>query len=190
MGLNPDAHTAGRPKALALRDAFDDGFAQALTETSAAREDYLAIRIADDPHVLRLAEIASLQPLRTVTRLPSPLPALLGIVGFRGTIVPLYDLRRLLGYPARSSGENTPRWVVITAAMPLGLAFDAFEGYLRQARTDGAQAAAGPARAHVQDMLPCIKPGTGAPRPVLSVASLLAAIQDLARPHPVRQKEI
>ncbi|HSW08805.1 chemotaxis protein CheW [Aquabacterium sp.] len=176
-------------QAEALRQAFDSSFAQPLAEAGAAPDDYLAIRVADDPHVLRLAEIASLLPLRTVTRLPSPLPALLGIVGFRGSIVPLYDLRSLLGYPAGPDGDNTPRWMVITAALPLGLAFDAFEGHWRQPRTASAPPVAGPARAHVRELLAGTDAGAGAPRPVLSVASLLAAIQDLARAHPGQQEE-
>ena len=108
----------------ALRADFDDGFAPAPAPAAAAPQAMLAIRVGDDAYALRLDQIAGLHADRRVTALPSALPALLGVSGFRGQIAPVYDLAALLGYAAAAA----PRWLVLVrGAQPLALAFDTFE---------------------------------------------------------------
>lgn len=180
MGVSEHNPGASR-KAAELRLAFDLAFAEPARSGSAAMEDFLAIRVGEDAYVLRLAEVASLSPLRSVTRLPTQVPALLGLMGFRGAIVPLYDLRVLLGYPAR----GTPRWTVIAAGTLLGLVFDAFDGHERHPPEASAQpAGATHARPHVREVLS----SAGALRPVVSLESLLETIHNGAQ-HGVAQKE-
>ena len=124
----------------ALRRNFDDGFAQAPAPAGAAPEAMLAIRVGADPYALRLAQIAGLHLDRRVTALPSALPALLGVSGFRGQIAPVYDLAALLGYAAAAA----PRWLVLVrGAQPLALAFDCFECHFSAAPGQLAPAAAG-----------------------------------------------
>ena len=122
-----DQRTEPSATAAQLRRAFDQSFAEAARTETAALVDFLAIRQGADPHALRLADIAHVLPLSTITRFPSQLPELLGVIGFRGAIVPVYDLRMLLGYVR----QEPARWLVITAAWPLALAFDAFDGHVR-----------------------------------------------------------
>ena len=55
-----------------------------------------------------------------------PVPELVGMVGIRGTVFPVYDLGMLLGCPRAAA----PRWLVVAAAGPIALAFGAFDGYL------------------------------------------------------------
>jgi chemotaxis signal transduction protein len=57
---------------------------------------------------------------------PGPLPELLGIVGLRGAIVPVYDLRLLLGH----TPAGPPRWLVLAAGGQVALAFDHLEGHI------------------------------------------------------------
>lgn len=160
--------------AISLRQAFDDAFVQPARADTVPQDDFLAIRVAGDAHALRLTDISSLLPLKAVTRLPSPLAGLLGVTGFRGAIVPMYDLGVLLGYPA---GE-TARWMVVTAGATIGLAFGAFDGHLRCPRETSAQpTSTEPSRAHVREVLR----SADALRPVVSVVSLVEAIQGLAR---------
>ena len=114
-------------RATELRRAFDHSFAAAPSGASAPTEAFLAIGAGGDNYVLRLAEISGLYVDRKVTCLPSGSPDLLGLAGFRGALVPVYDLRVLLGYPA----GPLPRWLVLMASRtPIGLAFDRFDGYL------------------------------------------------------------
>src|SRR4051812_7736160 len=82
-----------------LKRAFDGSFAAAPQRRDADTEDFLAIRLGCDPYALRLREIGGLFADRRISALPSGIVELLGIAGFRGTILPVYDLRMLLGYP-------------------------------------------------------------------------------------------
>jgi chemotaxis signal transduction protein len=114
-------------KAAELRQDFDGSFAEEPHAASTQTEDLLSIRIDNDPYALRLTEIAGLFADRAITPLPGPAPELLGIAGIRGAMIPIYDLRRLLGY----AGNGAPRWFVLTANATIGLSFDQFEAHLR-----------------------------------------------------------
>jgi len=117
-------------RAAELRVAFDRGFAEPAGVGRAVREALLSVRVDTQPFAIRLSEISGLFADKKVTPVPGSHVALLGIAGFRGAIVPVYDLRILLGHTAASS-TATPRWLVIAAAAPVALAFEAFEGQLR-----------------------------------------------------------
>jgi chemotaxis signal transduction protein len=114
-------------RAAELRLAFDRGFAAPLRIKAAATQNLLAIRVSAEPYAIRLSEVTGLFVDRKFTRVPGGNPALLGIAGFRGALVPVYSLRALLGH----SGTHVSRWLVIAAAAPVALAFDLFEGHLR-----------------------------------------------------------
>jgi len=108
-----------------------------------------------------------------VTPLPTGVPELLGLAGFRSTLVPVYDLRALLGYPR---GE-TPRWMVSTSGdAVVALAFDAFDAHVRVERAS-LVADDAPAQRHA----PRLARLPGGARPLLSVPSLVQAIEARAR---------
>ncbi len=115
-------------RAAALRRNFDLGFAEPPRGELPSVEDLLIIRIAEDEYCLRLSQIAGLLVDRRLAPLTSPVPALMGVIGVRGAIVPVYSLRILLAYPP----ADAPRWLVmLRGAEPLGLAFDSYEGHVR-----------------------------------------------------------
>jgi purine-binding chemotaxis protein CheW len=163
---------AGR--AADLRLSFDRSFSEAPREGVLEVEDMLAIRLASASYALRLSEVSGLLAEKTVRRLPSPVSELLGVAGFRGAIVPVYDLRALIGHPA----QGTPRWLVLAAGLPpTALAFDAFEGHLRIARTDiSAAETASVGRQHVHEVLRA----PDVARPIIRIASVLATIDQRA----------
>lgn len=157
-----------------LRQAFDRSFAEAVTE-EAPLEDFLAIGVGTDPYAIRLAEISALLADKPITRLPSPVPELLGIAGFRGAIVPVYDLRALLGY----SVASPPRWVTIIAGTPVALAFDAFDGHLRLPRESRVpEGRVEPTRQHVREVLRA----AGVVRPIVHLASVVETIKWQTQP--------
>lgn len=161
-------------RAAELRRAFDRSFAGAPRTDQAQLEDLLAIRVATDPYAFRLGEIAGLFSGKTVTRLLNIIPEFLGIAGFRGALVPVYDLRALLGY---ATGD-TPRWLVIVAATPVALAFDGFDGHLRLspeaiAREERIEHP----RQHVREVLL----SDDLVRPIVDVVSVLEAIKKRAQ---------
>jgi chemotaxis signal transduction protein len=114
-------------RAAELRTDFDRSFAAPLRADIAPKLDLLAIRVGTESCAVRLSEVAGLFADRKITHVPGNNAALLGIAGFRGAVVPVYDLRTLLGH----SGTHAPRWLVIAAAAPVALAFEVFEGHLR-----------------------------------------------------------
>ncbi|MEV4709148.1 chemotaxis protein CheW [Actinoplanes sp. NPDC049316] len=111
-----------------LRDAFDRSFTEPVRRHDAEFVELLAVRAGGRPYALRLSQASGLHPDRPVTPLPGPQPALLGVAGFGGTIVPVYDLAALLGHPV----PERPRWLVPCAgAPPLAVAFHELDGHLR-----------------------------------------------------------
>jgi len=154
-----------------LRRAFDRSFADPPRETAADMEDFLAIRIAAAPFALPLREVTGLFADKHISPVPSGVRELLGIAGFRGTIVPIYDLGALLGYAPSSA----PRWLAIAAKAPVALAFDALDGHLRLSR-DAIATDAQARQRHVRESACAPQP-----RPIIRLASVLDAIERRAR---------
>lgn len=163
-------------RAARLRDEFDRAFAHEPALTGEGVENFLQIRIGADGYVLRLGDVAGLFVDKTVTWLPSPVPELLGIAGFRGVVLPVYDLGALLGYPR----AGTPRWLLRAAGAPIALAFEGFDGYLHlTAATVLPQAHA--RRDHVRETL-----RTDVTRPIIHVPSVLDTIKErIGRERPI-----
>jgi chemotaxis signal transduction protein len=114
-------------RAAVLRHAFDRAFADAQRFDTAAAENLLAIRVGAERCALRLSEITGLFSDRGVTRVPGGAAALIGLAGFRGTLLPVYSLQALLGLGA----AKLARWQVVAAAAPVVFAFEQFDGQLR-----------------------------------------------------------
>ena len=109
-----------------------------------------------------------------IVAVPSANAQLLGIVGLRGVMAPVYDLAALLGYPRAAN----PRWMVLARmSQPVGFAFETFESHLQVPETSLANeeggvnaGAAGPRRRHVR--------AAGALRPIIRMASVVELIGD------------
>lgn len=161
-------------KVAELKRMFDQTFAEAPRSDASPTDDLLAISIGSDPYAIRLSEVAGLLSDRRVTWLPGSVPELIGLMGLRGALVPVYDLRALLGYPR----GTVPRWFLITAATQVALAFDRFDGHLRVSRaavsTGSAQRGA--------TQLPCVREIVRTDafvRPIVDMHAVLDAIAAL-----------
>ncbi len=117
-------------RAAALRAAFDRSFAEPARPDPTPMTDLLAFRAGTRAYALHLAEISGLFADKKITRVPGHAPGLLGIVGFRGALVPVYSIAASLGHAA----SEIPRWLVVAAAAPIAFAFEAFEFHVRVAR--------------------------------------------------------
>ncbi len=152
--MNPEQSKPAAGLAEELRRSFDASFAEGYRAEAVPPENFIAIRVADHPYAIALADMAGLFAGKAITPVPGDSPGLLGVASFRGAIVPVFDLRTLLGY----SGGQVPRWLVLVLAQPpVSLAFDEFEGHLRAARTQ-------------------VITVDGTPRPVLDLPSILDEI--------------
>jgi chemotaxis signal transduction protein len=112
----------------ALRQDFDRSFTEPARSHDVEHVELLAVGAGGRAYALRLSQTAGLHPDRPVTPLPGPLPALLGLAGFAGAVVPVYDLAALLGHP----GPTRPRWLVLATGTPvLALAFHQLDGHVQ-----------------------------------------------------------
>ena len=133
-----------------LRQEFDRSFVEAPAAVAGTPENLVAIRVAGQPCLLRLSQMSSLHAKPAIVRVPSSVPEFLGLTGVRAVLVPVYDLRLLLGHRASSAA---PEWLVMARAEhPLGLAFDQFEEHLRLPSHELPPATA-PVQGHTQGTL-------------------------------------
>ena len=157
-----------------LREAFDRTFAEAPAEAHRESEDFLALDVGGDDYAVRLNEISGLFEGKRWRALPGAAPALLGIAGFRGTLVPVYDLNALLGYAPATS----PRWLVLIKTHPsVGLAFERLDGHLRVSREALSSEVDSKANAPVRETLR----EANAVRGVLHLPTILETIKNRAR---------
>ena len=164
-----------------LRCAFDHSFAVPLQIDTTPTEDFLAIRVGSEACALRLPEIVGLFADKKITRVPGRAAALLGIAGFRGTVMPVYDLSTLLGYPA----AKAPRWLVIASGAPVAFAFEAFDGHLRLSRDAIVRSEVEErARKYVNDVVRT----EDVVRPIVDLPAILGAIKT-QRPQSTPTKE-
>jgi purine-binding chemotaxis protein CheW len=169
-------------KVAELKRIFDQTFAEAPRSDPSPEDDLLAISVGSDPYAIRLSEVAGLLSDRKVTWLPGSVPELIGLMGLRGALVPVYDLRALLGY-----GRGTvPRWFLIAGATQVALAFDRFDGHLRVSR-----AAVSTGSFHnAPTQLPCVHEVVRTHefvRPIIHMPAVLDAIAVLVRQPPGRK---
>jgi purine-binding chemotaxis protein CheW len=157
-------------RAAALRREFDAAFALPARAGGDPLVALLAARVAGEPFALRVLDLAGLVQARPVVPVPSRRPALLGVSGLRGEIVPIYGLGRLLGRP----DDGAPAWIALAAGGErIGLALSALEGHLLVPPGALAPLEGGAgARPHVRELLR----RDGGLTPVLDVASLVRAI--------------
>lgn len=114
-------------RAAKMRAEFDAAFSRPPIDSQIELTDVLALRIGDEPCVLRLSDIAEVIAHPALTPVPTEVPALIGLTARRGSPVAAYDLALLLG-----RAPVAPRWLVLAAAEPgVGLAFEHFDGYQR-----------------------------------------------------------
>ena len=145
-----------------LRRAFDESFAEPAVRERDDDVHVLLIRCGGTRFALRLEDVAMIVPDSPVTNLPARDPAVLGLALIRNALVIVYDLAALVG----ATASGSPRFVALAAASrKAAFAFDALEAYRRL-----------PA-AQVSDV---VHLDSGAPVPVLSIASLASGIESRA----------
>lgn len=153
-----------------LRRAFDDAFARQATEAGTRAAELLAVPFGADHYLLPLRELTGLLVDRRITALPTRNPKFLGVVGIRGTVLPVWDLGALLGQPA---SERAPRWLATASTPRVGLAFGRFDGHVRLPHDALGSAPDRDAGAHVRAI---VRTG-GVLQRVVDLQSILAAIE-------------
>jgi purine-binding chemotaxis protein CheW len=123
----------------ALRRRFDESFAEPPASPRPVRQRLLLIQVGTDACGVALSDCAAVERTVAVTRLPRAHPAFEGLTSLAGTVLPVYDLARLLGVPAavpaNEAAAAAPGLMLISAG-PHRVAFlvAAVDGY---AEVDG-----------------------------------------------------
>ncbi len=117
-----------------MRREFDDVFALPRRVPDETLVSLLVVRVEGDRYAVRLADIASVVVDRTIVPLPGSGPDLAGVAGVRGTIVPVYALANLIGYPA---SKRRVRVLVVTGERDaIALAAEGMDGLVRVRPSD------------------------------------------------------
>jgi len=84
----------------------------------------LVFRIARREHALPVRDVVEVVRMVAATALPEAPPWVLGVIDFRGLVIPLIDVRRRIGAPPREADLSTPIIVVQNARLAAGLVVD------------------------------------------------------------------
>src|SRR5262249_32526773 len=84
-------------RAAALRLAFATAFAEPIGTRADTDVEVLSIVVGATRYGVHLSEVLAVVADKPVTAIPSPSRALLGLAGFRGSIVSVFDMAALLG---------------------------------------------------------------------------------------------
>jgi purine-binding chemotaxis protein CheW len=156
-----------------LRQEFDGAFAAPLPGAGEGRESLISLRAAGEGLAVRTMHITGLAKRRRIVPVPSTVPGLLGIMGFRGALLPAYDLAALLGLQAAAGGA----WLLLAnPESPIGLVFDEFEGQVEIEPAGLYESEAPRSRRHLRTMA---RVGTGH-RAVIDIPGILAQIRKTA----------
>jgi chemotaxis signal transduction protein len=167
------AHLPIAERAAAMRREFDQGFADPPRTRQGDTIDLLAIRLGGRGHALRLSDIGGLFTDKPLTPLPNVPPGFLGLAGFRGKALSVFDLGRWLGHPA----SGPMRWGVIAAGQAAAFAFEGFEGHLRAATQDIVAPEDAASRTHIAGLLRHPGASGGETRRVIDLSSVLDALR-------------
>ncbi len=89
------------------------------------REEHLVIFTLDNEHYgVEISEVWEINTMLDITRIPQAPDFIEGVINLRGQIVPVMDLRKRLGLPARAYGRDTRIMVIQTMGNRLGLIVD------------------------------------------------------------------
>lgn len=99
--------------------------AQQQKSVSTVREEHLVIFTLDNEHYgVDISEVWEINTMLDITRVPQAPDFIEGVINLRGQIVPVMDLRKRLGLPARTYGRDTRIMVIQTMGNRLGLIVD------------------------------------------------------------------
>ncbi len=114
----------------ALRAAFDEAFRDPPRDVAADAVDLLAVTIGGRPHLLAMTDLVAMHRQLAVTPVPTMTPAFMGLAQIDARLVPVYDLRVLLGHPA----DGAAGCFVLAARESIAMALDGCDRHVRVPR--------------------------------------------------------
>lgn len=93
-------------------------------DTSTDCLDALLINVGDQTYALPLLQIQEIRGWSPVSPLPDTDPTCLGVINLRGSVLPVFDARPILGKPANPPRPQDVIVVAVLDGKPLGLVVD------------------------------------------------------------------
>ena len=168
----------------AMRAEFERAFAEPRRAEREEPESLVAVRIAGAPYAFRIKELTGIAVGRRVVKLPSDVPAMVGLAGVQGRLVPVWSLAALMGIP---STEQQNQWIALCGqADQVGLAFEKIDGYLQVSPASIVPfVAQDTSRELVKELLQA----DGAVRPILAVPCVIDTIRrQAAAARPAKER--
>lgn len=91
-------------------------------------QDVVRFTLAEQMYGLPVLQIVQVLRIVAFNVVPDPPHGMLGVIDFRGRVIPLIDLRRVFDLPSQSMGLNTPVLVARVSDRLLGLVVDEVMG--------------------------------------------------------------
>ncbi|HUS04681.1 MAG TPA: chemotaxis protein CheW [Bryobacteraceae bacterium] len=81
--------------------------------------EVLVFLLGEERYAVALTDVGEVTPAAAVTRIPGAAPEVLGVIAVRGEILPVMNLRRIVGLPERQdAGQNTPAGHTVLLRVP------------------------------------------------------------------------
>jgi purine-binding chemotaxis protein CheW len=74
---------------------------------------FVGFRLGDEDYAIAITKIREIILMKPITRLPQVPDAIEGLINLRGTVIPIINLRKRFGLPARPFDDET-RTIVVT----------------------------------------------------------------------------
>lgn len=87
-------------------------------------EEFLGFRLDNEEYCVWIRSIKEIIRPPEITSIPRSPSEIRGLISLRGTIVPIFDIRRRLGLPAGDMGPKSRIVVVVLDAGPVGMVVD------------------------------------------------------------------
>jgi purine-binding chemotaxis protein CheW len=84
----------------------------------------LSFQLAGQEHAVPVGDVVEVVRMVAVTPLPESVPWVIGVLNYRGRVVPVVDARARLGLPRRTPGPGTHIVVVAAGGRAAGLVVD------------------------------------------------------------------
>ncbi|MBI5189446.1 MAG: purine-binding chemotaxis protein CheW [Nitrospirae bacterium] len=110
--------------------AVDDGPGEA-ADTGDAVVEYLAFRLGSEEYAVRVEDVLEIIRLQKITDVPRAPGFVRGIISLRGVIIPVFDIKKRLGFDEAEHTRATRIVVVSEEGMPQGVIVDKVTGVVR-----------------------------------------------------------
>ncbi len=119
-----------------MRQSFDQSFAEKPQPETTPGEPYILIGVSKARLAIKTSEVLSIESHKPVLSLPGHSNFFIGLTGIKGKLIPLYNLKSILGHESERKDELCHWLAVVGGTSPLALAFQNFEGSVRIPESD------------------------------------------------------